>query len=78
MCFRNVKAALLPRPPSGVGSHGLTLTRHPRHAGGLHHLNGLLSVITASVTLAKTLPRLLIQGARAAAGTRRLPESDGK
>lgn len=34
---------------------------------GLHHLNGLLSIITASMTLAKTQPRLLSQGAQAGA-----------
>lgn len=35
--------------------------------GGLHHLNGLLSIITVSMTLAKTQSRLLIQGVWAAA-----------
>lgn len=48
-------------------SLGSSLTRHPGRPVGLHHLNGPLSIITASVTLGKTQPRLLIQGVGVAA-----------
>lgn len=38
-------------PPSGVRRRGaLSVTCHQQRAVGLHHLNGLLSIITASVT----------------------------
>lgn len=55
------------RCPIGAPIQRLTLTCQPHLSGGLHHFNGPLSIITASVTLAKTQPRLSTQGVEAEA-----------